>query len=454
MKKFIIIVIVFQAFIRLGIGQSQVFVSADSATDPYALIKAGGYGIEETTLHTGVKHITQMWDSDLGKYVFVFTMHKDIDGDGGERIDRQRLEIKTYGPSPANMKAGYGEIHTYRWKFKLDANFQPSPNFYHIHQIKAGDGDDAGAPLMTITPRYGSNNTDKLQLIHTGPTGAGESLGTVKEVPLSSFKGVWVEAYERIKYTEDGSYQLVIRRVSDDAILLTYSNNNINMWRTPNTTFIRPKFGIYRSINNLDYLRDESVCFADWMLVEGDTTAIPQAPVNLNVNILTGNQADLTWTDKSGNEELFRIERSVNQGAWLYLASVHANNTSYSDRTFTTIKTYQYRVRAENTYGNSGYSTSDNISTLTKDLSEYPKISYQHNEPFQRIDICYTLKQTSQVNLTIFNLQGQRIESIVDGKQNEGYYKVPFYVGNLSEGIYIARMIYNGSVHSIKILLN
>lgn len=135
----------FIAFLLLSkVSTAQVFLTADSTQDPYSLIKSKGYGIEETTLHPGFKHVTQMWDEVLDKEVFAFTMHRDIDGDGDKRIDRQRLEMKTYGPSPDNMKAAQGETHYYRWKFKLDANFQPSPNFCHIHQLKAGDGPDAG----------------------------------------------------------------------------------------------------------------------------------------------------------------------------------------------------------------------------------------------------------------------------------------------------------------------
>lgn len=339
---------------------SQVFLQFDGVTSPYTQLNNKGYYVEETSLHPGFTHVTQEYDNDLKKNVIVFTMHKDIDGDGSERTDRQRLEIKTYGPSPANMKAGYGETHTYRWKFKLDAGFQPSPSFCHIHQLKAGDGDDAGSPLITITPRYASSG-DKMQIIHTGPSGANQSLGTVKEVLLSSFKGVWVEAYEKVTYTEAGSYELVIRRMSDDAILMQYSNTNINLWRTPNTTFVRPKYGIYRSLN-LPYLRDESVKFADWYLYEGTTQPVPADPTAINGTVNSATQITLAWTDNSTTENLFRIERSVNGGAFTYFASVSANITTFTDNTVLSHQKYKYRVRAENTFGNSAYPTTAEIS--------------------------------------------------------------------------------------------
>ena len=96
-------------------------------------------------------HITQQFDSDLGDFAFTFYLHVTPDNDRCAAFDRQRNEIKTYGPSPDYVKGFYGDRVAFSWNFKLDATFQPSPNFTHIHQIKAGDG-DAAAPILALTP--------------------------------------------------------------------------------------------------------------------------------------------------------------------------------------------------------------------------------------------------------------------------------------------------------------
>jgi hypothetical protein len=210
------------------------------------------------------RHIGEIWDSTLHCYVFAFYIHVTPDNDRCVNFDRQRNEIKTYGPSPDSLKGFLGDTMTQEWKFKLDSGFQPSPSFTHIHQIKAGDG-DAGAPLITLTPRFG--HPDKMQVIHTGSSSA-TSLGTVVSVSLAPFMGTWVKAEEHIIYKTAGSYSLTIRRMSDDSVLLSYSNTNIDMWRD-STTFCRPKWGIYRSLNNKSYLRDEIVRFNDFYIVKG-----------------------------------------------------------------------------------------------------------------------------------------------------------------------------------------
>lgn len=248
---------------------AQVYLVADGQTDAFTLINSVLGGTAEETPDCSHPdfgpHITQEFDNDLGRYSFVFYMHLTPDNDRCVAFDRQRNEIKTYGPSPAYLKGFYGDTVTFRWKFKLDARFQPSPSFTHIHQIKAGDG-DANSPMMTLTPRAG--NPDKLQLIHVGSQGHST---TLVNTALPPFKGGWVDAYEQITYgflDDGGTYSITVTDVSSGTVLLTYSSDNIDMWRN-GTTFVRPKWGIYRSLNNPDYLRDEAVNFNDFCLAKG-----------------------------------------------------------------------------------------------------------------------------------------------------------------------------------------
>jgi hypothetical protein len=244
---------------------------ADGPGNTYELINSvlGSDATEDPDCaHTSFgRHIREEFDNTLNKNVFVFTLHVTPDNDRcNGATDRQRNEIKTYGPSPDSLKGQLNETVTYRWKFRLDAGFQPSPSFTHIHQVKAGDGTNDGSPVITITSRAGS--PEKLEIIHTGNTSA-TTLGKVKTADLAPFKGVWVEVTEKLTYKTSGAYSISIKRISDGTVLLEYSNNNIDLWRD-GATFCRPKWGIYRSLNNVSYLRDEEVRFADFCIAEGE----------------------------------------------------------------------------------------------------------------------------------------------------------------------------------------
>lgn len=252
--------------------QAQVTLSANGSSDTYAHIESKGFGVENPDCeHTTFgQHVTQTFDNTLNKYVFVFHSHHILDNDRCTNEDRVRMEIKGGNGSPADLQHTSGQTAYYRWKFKLDAGFKPSSRFTHIFQIKAIDG-DAGAPLITITPRAGS--PEKMQIIHSSGSGSG-GLGTVHQVDLAPFKGEWVEAYVKYKSSEGsaGTFEITLKRLSDGATLLSYSNGSLDMWRT-GASYNRPKWGVYRGKS--DVLRDEQVRFADFCVTESSASLCP-----------------------------------------------------------------------------------------------------------------------------------------------------------------------------------
>jgi len=206
-------------------------------------------------------HITQTTDNVLGVPVFVFNIHVTPDNDRCINTDRQRLEAKTDTGSPDALKGFDGDTMTYQWKFRLPAGFQPSSHFTHIHQIKGGLQPAAsGAPVITLTPRSGSPNI--IQLIYQ--TGA-----VLTQTNLAPFLDTWVVATEVVKVSTSGTYSIVIKTLNGGQTLLSYSNNNINMFPTQTGQgFIRPKWGIYRSLLDKAALRDEQIHFNDFCVAK------------------------------------------------------------------------------------------------------------------------------------------------------------------------------------------
>ena len=249
--------------------QAQVTLSADGPGNTYQLIESRGFGIESPDCgHTSFgPHVTEVFDNTLGKNVFVFHSHINADNDRCSNLDRVRMEIKGGNGSPSAMQHTSGQTAYYRWKFKLASDFASTSSFCHIFQIKAIDG-DAGAPLITITPR-----SSVLQIIHSSGSGSG-GLGVVKEVSLSPFKGTWIEAYVKYKSSEGsgGTFEVTLKRMSDGATLLSYSNNSIDMWRS-GASYNRGKWGVYRKKNS--GLKDEQVRFADFCISESSASQCP-----------------------------------------------------------------------------------------------------------------------------------------------------------------------------------
>ncbi|MCI0339069.1 MAG: Ig-like domain-containing protein [Acidobacteria bacterium] len=90
---------------------------------------------------------------------------------------------------------------------------------------------------------------------------------------------------------------------------------------------------------------------------------LPSAPSDLTAAASSSSQIDLSWTDNSPNENIFRIERSTNGTSFAQIGSVGAGVTTYSDTGLTANTIYYYRVRANNSAGNSAYTNTASATT-------------------------------------------------------------------------------------------
>lgn len=277
----------FILFFQFNFINAQVTIEADGpgGVATYTIIRnvLGSTAIESPDIngdnpgtHTGFgAHITEEFDSDLGKNVFNFLIHLTPDNDTSTgSTDRQRLEIKSYASSAANLKGTLGETVRYKWKFKIPAGFMPSPNFTHIHQLKAVGGDD-GNPIFAITLRKSASagSESKLELNYYPP--ATSSATKLLNLNMSLFEGHWVEVTETVTYGDasTSAYDFNIKKISDPLVSYSFNSSSLVTFR-PTNTFVRPKWGIYRSIAAPTGMKDENLLFADFSIEENPTLSV------------------------------------------------------------------------------------------------------------------------------------------------------------------------------------
>ena len=277
---------------------SQVLLDADGPGNSYSLITSvlapGANPIEVPDCSHTVfgDHIDEVFDADLNTNVFRFYIHANLDNDRCINFDRQRNEIKTYDQSPDNLLGIEGETVTYKWKFKLEVGFQSSPNFTHLHQLKSVGGSLESMPIYTLTTRKGT--PDKLELRYAETN----TQVTLKQENLAPFLGAWLDVTETIKYGTSGTYMIEIKKVSDGSKLFTYSNNSIINWRA-GAEFVRPKWGIYRSLINVQNLRDETILFANFSIEEIETLSLNNIEINNQIFTIFPNPVSNTLKIKS-----------------------------------------------------------------------------------------------------------------------------------------------------------
>jgi hypothetical protein len=410
---------------------AQVTLNADGPGSTYELINgvlAPGYDAVEHAecIHSSFgRHIAEVFDTDLNQNVFEFYIHLTPDNDRcTSSMDRQRVEIKTYDQSPANLKGTIGETVTYKWKFKIPTGFKPSSGFTHIHQIKPVDGDEDN-PLFTITLRKGTPN--KLEVNHYDATLPNNVLTKLVNVNMSSFENTWVEATQTITVGANGKYSMMIKRVSDNFVLVNYTNNDIVTIR-PDNTFIRPKWGIYRSLSAPADLRDDAIRFANFSIQEG---VLPIELTHFDAKIKQ-KSVFLNWkTASEKDNEVFNIEHSTNGKDYQTIGQVKGKGTSdiahsYSfEHTTPSVSTNYYRLKQVDYNGTSNYSA---IKSVIMGKSGLTLQSTLVNDVLGVV----TSDETS-TPLSIFNTTGQEVFTTkVQGTQQ-------LTISSLPNGLYIVR---------------
>jgi titin len=128
----------------------------------------------------------------------------------------------------------------------------------------------------------------------------------------------------------------------------------------------------------------------------------PMPPGDLAATAIDHQRIDLTWTDNSGDETGFRIERKLEpDGSFALITTVGANVTKYYNTGLQAGTTYTYRVRSFNAGGNSPAS---NEATATTDAAVLPAAPSDLNASaadHQRIDLTWTDNSSDETGFRI-----------------------------------------------------
>src|SRR5438876_18211 len=169
--------------------------------------------------------------------------------------------------------------------------------------------------------------------------------------------------------------------------------------------------------------------------------SLPLAPSGLTITSTTASSIKLAWTDNTGNETGFSIQRKTGAtGTYTEIATPVANVTAYTDNDSALLDgtQYYYQVRATNPAGNSGWSNEVNgITTLasptslTATAASASQISLTWTDNSASED-GYRIEQSPVDNLhyTEIAIVSPNTTSYTDSGLNEGtkyYYRVRAY---------------------------
>ena len=164
---------------------------------------------------------------------------------------------------------------------------------------------------------------------------------------------------------------------------------------------------------------------------------------------VNGKNVNLAWTTTTEtNNSGFEVERKSTISNWQKIGFVNGNGTTtekqayaYSDNDIQEGK-YSYRLKQVDFDGTFEYSNSVNVEILTPAKFE---LNQNYPNPFNpSTAIKFSLPTAGNVKLSVYNLLGQEVQTLLNGFMEAGVHTVNFNAKNINSGIYLYKLEANG----------
>ena len=183
-------------------------------------------------------------------------------------------------------------------------------------------------------------------------------------------------------------------------------------------------------------------------------------PTLLKARKTESNEVRLTWTDNSEVEDGYVIERKLSANAsFAVIDTLKGSGSEYIDQTAEPNQLYFYRIKAYKGTAESYYSNEFSITITVSGIhdaqipTEY-SISQNTPNPFNpTTKIEFALPKTSRTTVTVYDLLGREIRTLVNEKLHAGYHELHINASDLPSGVYVYRIQSGDFVQSKKMLL-
>jgi len=195
-------------------------------------------GLEEdrANSHPGFDHIVARG----GEVVFI--MHRrDRDTTGGG--DRQRHEVKGMRAGGAALRPRNGETWRIRYEMFMPGSLRGTSRFTHIFQLKTPATN--GGPWVTLSlGRSGSSETLRCRAFSTPGS---PDIGATNLAPL---RNRWITVDMTFRLGPSATGRFVVRNGTGDGAPVVVDSSRSGIRIPDEGDYIRPKWGIYRSIQS------------------------------------------------------------------------------------------------------------------------------------------------------------------------------------------------------------
>ncbi len=215
-------------------------------------------------------------------------------------------------------------------------------------------------------------------------------------------------------------------------------------------------------VNAINNTFEQTSMTGFYTVTGGEESALPVELLSFSGKLING-KVELRWetateVDNSG----FAIERNISD-KWQQIGFVEGCGTSNSvkyyqfvDRDFTG-SSIKYRLNQLDNDGSNSYSDVITIDALPDEFAlyqNYPNpFSSESSVGNGETKVKFTLPNTMNITLKLFDISGREVNSILDGQIEAGIHAIKLSGKNLSSGVYILRLIGEGKTKSVKLIV-
>ena len=171
----------------------------------------------------------------------------------------------------------------------------------------------------------------------------------------------------------------------------------------------------------------------------------------------TGNSITLNWETATETNNLgFEIQRK-SESEFFTIGFVKGSGTTTEPQQYSYTNknldngVYEYRLKQLDFDGRAQYSDVVKVEVFSVTTLE---LKQNYPNPFNpSTNIKFNIPSSGYVNLSVFNLVGEKVKEIVNEILSEGEYNLKFDASNLPSGIYIAKLSSDNFNQSIKMTL-
>ncbi len=173
---------------------------------------------------------------------------------------------------------------------------------------------------------------------------------------------------------------------------------------------------------------------------------------------VNGTNVTLKWTTATEvNNSGFDVERRSSNGNWLKVGFVTGKGTTTEKQSYSFIDknlskgNYQYRLRQIDFDGTFEYSKVIEVEVISPSKFE---LAQNYPNPFNpTTSISFTIPQSGNVKLAVYNLLGQEVSVLVNEFREAGTYDLEFDASKLNSGVYLYKLEANGLTFTKKMTL-